>query len=77
MATSEWRHVAVEGQCERLIHELTLLSLWGSELCMSVTGIPSQAPLHEGMCFAIAQHTEVAIGCMLREGRAPAIPYGS
>jgi hypothetical protein len=27
---------------------------------MSITSIPPQAPLHEGMHFMVAQHTEVA-----------------
>jgi hypothetical protein len=60
MAMAEQRGVAVEEQCERLVHELTLLSLWVSELCMSITGILPQASLHLGMHFAVAQHIEVA-----------------
>jgi hypothetical protein len=57
---AERQHVAVEEQCECLVHELTLLSLRGSELCMSITSVPPQAPLHEGMHFVVSQHTEVA-----------------
>jgi hypothetical protein len=57
----ERRWVAIEEQCECLVHELTLLSLRGSELCMTITGAPSQAPLYEGMWFAAARHTEVAM----------------
>jgi hypothetical protein len=51
-AAAEHRQIATEDQCERLVHKLTLLSLRGSELCMSITGVPPQAPLHEGMHFA-------------------------
>jgi hypothetical protein len=53
--------VVVEEQCERLVHELTLLNLRGSTLCMTITGAPLQAPLHEGMRFAAIHHTEVII----------------
>jgi hypothetical protein len=28
---------------------------------MSITGAPSQTPLHEGMRFAAAHHTEVVV----------------
>jgi hypothetical protein len=35
------RWVAVEEQCEHLVHELTLLNLRGFELCMTITGAPS------------------------------------
>jgi hypothetical protein len=35
----EWQQLATEEQCERLVHELTLLNLRGSELCMSITDI--------------------------------------
>jgi hypothetical protein len=58
---AEQRGVAVEEQCERLVHELTLMSLKGSELCMTITSTLPQAPLPEGMCSAVAQHTEVAM----------------
>jgi hypothetical protein len=44
-----------------LVHELTLLSLRGSELCMTITGAPPLAPLHEGMWFAVACHIEVSM----------------
>jgi hypothetical protein len=37
-----------------LVNELTLLSLRGSELCITITGAPSLVPLHEGMRFAVA-----------------------
>jgi hypothetical protein len=57
---AEQRWVAAEEQCECLVHKLTLLGLRSSELCMSITVSPPQAPLHEGMCFVVAQHTEVA-----------------
>jgi hypothetical protein len=59
-ATTDQRWEAVEEQCECLVHELTLLSLRGSQLCMMITGVPPLAPLHEGMRIAAAQHTEVA-----------------
>jgi hypothetical protein len=49
----------VEEQCERLVHDLTLLSVRGSELCNTITSSPPLSPLHEGMCFTTAQHTEV------------------
>jgi hypothetical protein len=39
--------------------ELTLLSLRGSKLCITITGTLLLAPLHEGMRFKVAQHTEV------------------
>jgi hypothetical protein len=57
----ERRRVAAKEQCECLAHELTLLSLCGFELCMSITGVLPQAPLYEGKCFVVAQHTEVAM----------------
>jgi hypothetical protein len=60
-ATAEWRWVATEEQCERLVHELTLMSLKGSELCMTITSTLPQAPLPERICSAVAQHTEVAM----------------
>jgi hypothetical protein len=45
----------------RLVHELTLLNLRGSKLCMTITSTLSQAPLHEGMWFVAAHHTEVVM----------------
>jgi hypothetical protein len=57
----ERRRVEIEEQCERLVHELTLLSLRGSELCMTIIGAPSQASLYEGMWFVAARHIEVAM----------------
>jgi hypothetical protein len=43
-----------EGQCEHLVHELTLLSLRGSELCVTIIGAPSMAPLHESSGSEVA-----------------------
>jgi hypothetical protein len=43
-----------------LAQELTFLSIMGSELSITVTSSPSRAPLHEGMRFVVAWHTEVA-----------------
>jgi hypothetical protein len=60
-ATTYRRRVGVEEQCERLVHEITLLNLEGSKLCMTITGAPPQAPLHEGMRFVAAHHTEVVM----------------
>jgi hypothetical protein len=54
LATAEQRRVAEYEQCERLVHELTLLSLRGSELCMTISGVPTHAPLYEGMRFVVA-----------------------
>jgi hypothetical protein len=44
-----------------MVHELTLLSLRCSELCMTITSVPLQAPLFEEMWFAVACHTKVAM----------------
>jgi hypothetical protein len=60
-AVDQWRE-AEEEHCERLVHELTLLSLSGSELCITITSAPLLAPLHEEMCLAATQQTEVATG---------------
>jgi hypothetical protein len=40
-AVVERRSVAAEEWCKRLIHELTLLSLRCSELCMTITSAPT------------------------------------
>jgi hypothetical protein len=32
-----------------------------SELCLTIVGTPLQGPLHEGMWFPVACHTEVAM----------------
>jgi hypothetical protein len=56
------RKEAAEEQCERLVHELTLLYIKGYELCIIITSAPPLRLLHEGMCFAVAQHTEVVHG---------------
>jgi hypothetical protein len=58
MANQWWE--ATDEQYKRLVHELTLLSIRGSELCITITGAPPLTPLHEGMRFVVAQHTEVA-----------------
>jgi hypothetical protein len=58
MANQQWE--ATEEQCERLVHELTLLSIRGYEQCITITVAPLLSPLHEGMHFAVAQHPEVA-----------------
>jgi hypothetical protein len=42
------------------VHNLTLLSLRDYELCITITGAPLLAPLHEGMRVATTQHTKVA-----------------
>jgi hypothetical protein len=60
-AVGEWPGAAVEEQCKCLVHELTLLSLRGSELCMTIIGAPPLTHLHEGMRFAIARHTKVSM----------------
>jgi hypothetical protein len=59
-AMTDQRREATEEQSERLVHELTLLSLRGSKMCITITGTPPMAHLHEGMRFAAAQHTEIA-----------------
>jgi hypothetical protein len=60
VAAADRRWVGVEEQWECLDHELTLLILHGSELCMTITGAPPQTPLtHDVMRFAAAHHTEV------------------
>jgi hypothetical protein len=60
VAIADQRWEAPEEQCKCLAHELTLLSIRGSELCITITDAPTLAPLHEGMCFAMARNTEVA-----------------
>jgi hypothetical protein len=60
VALANQRQEVAEEQCECLVHELTLLSIRGSELCITITGAPPLTPLHKGMHFAAAQHTEVA-----------------
>jgi hypothetical protein len=47
-------------QCERMVHGLTLLNIRHSEFYITITVAPPLTPLHEGMRFAAAQHTEVA-----------------
>jgi dGTP triphosphohydrolase len=42
MAHRRWE--ATEEQCECLVHELTLMSLRGSELCMTITSAPLLPP---------------------------------
>jgi hypothetical protein len=54
------RREATKEQCGQLVHELALLNIRSSELCITITGSPSLTPLHEGMCFVVAQHTKVA-----------------
>jgi dihydroxyacetone kinase-like predicted kinase len=44
MVTADQQQEATEEQCECLLHELTLLSLRGSELCITITGAPLLAP---------------------------------
>jgi hypothetical protein len=51
---------AAEEWCRHLAQELTFLSIMGSELSITVTSSSSRAPLHEGMRFVVARHTEVA-----------------
>jgi hypothetical protein len=58
VANQQWE--AAEEQCGRLAQELTFLSIRGSELCSTMIGSLPRAPLHEGMCFVEAWHTEVA-----------------
>jgi hypothetical protein len=60
-AVAEWRWAVAEEQCEHLVHEHPLLSLSGSELCMTIKGAPPPPPLHEEMHFAMGHHTEVAM----------------
>jgi hypothetical protein len=59
VVANQQREVAEE-QCGRLAQELTFLSIRGSELCITVTGSPLRAPLHEGVRFPTARHTKVA-----------------
>jgi hypothetical protein len=61
VTVAERQRVAAEEYCKHLVHELTLLSLRVSKLCMTITGTLPQPPLPEGMCFAIAQHIELAM----------------
>jgi hypothetical protein len=60
-AAAERQWVAVEEQFKRLVHELTLLSLRGSVLCMTIIGALPQAPLYKGMRFVVDRHTKVAM----------------
>jgi hypothetical protein len=60
-ATIDQQRVAVEEQCEHLVHELTLLNLRGSELCMTITGAPPQTPIYKGMRFVAAHDTKVVM----------------
>jgi hypothetical protein len=48
MAVADQRREATEEQCERQVHELTLLSLRGSELCITITDAPPLAPSTRG-----------------------------
>jgi hypothetical protein len=56
---NQWRK-SIKEWCERLVHMLTLLSIRGSELCITITGAPPLTPLHEGMRLTVAQHAEMA-----------------
>jgi hypothetical protein len=38
--TTERRQVEAEDQCDCLVHEITLLNLRGSKLCMTITSAP-------------------------------------
>jgi hypothetical protein len=60
MAATDLRLEGTEEQCERLVHKLTLLSLKGYELCITITCAPPLAPLHEGMRFVVTENTVVA-----------------
>jgi hypothetical protein len=60
VAMTNQRWEAAKEQCEHLVHELTLLNIRGSELCITIIGAPPLTPLHVGMRFVVAQHTEVA-----------------
>jgi hypothetical protein len=44
VAAANRQRVAVEEQCERLVHDLTLHNLIGFELCMTIIGAPLQPP---------------------------------
>jgi hypothetical protein len=44
MAATDLRLEGTEEQCERLVHKLTLLSLKGYELCITITCAPPLAP---------------------------------
>jgi hypothetical protein len=57
-AIADRRQEAVEEQCECLVHELTLLCIKGSKLCINIARAPPLTHLHEGMRFAMAQHTK-------------------
>jgi small ligand-binding sensory domain FIST len=59
-AVANQQQEATEEQCRRLAQELTLLSIRVSELFITMTGSSLQAPLHEGMYFAVARHAEAA-----------------
>jgi hypothetical protein len=59
-AVADQQREMSEEHCERLVHELILLSLRGSKLRITITSAPRLAPLHEGMHFVVAQQTEVA-----------------
>jgi hypothetical protein len=48
VAMGEQRWEAAKEQRERLVHELTLLSLMGSKLCITITGTPPLAPCVRG-----------------------------
>jgi hypothetical protein len=44
-----------------LAEELTLLWISRSELCLTIAGALERGPLYEGMRFAAACHTKMAI----------------
>jgi hypothetical protein len=60
VAMANRRREPAKKKCKHLVHELTLLRIRESEMCITIIGAPLLTPLHEGMCFAVAQHTEVA-----------------
>jgi hypothetical protein len=57
-ATIDRRPEVAKEQCEGLVHQLILLRIRGSELCITITGAPLLTPLHEGMRFAVAWHNK-------------------
>jgi hypothetical protein len=60
-AAIDQQRVAVEEQCEHLVHELTLLNLRGSKLCMTINGAPPQTPIYMGLRFVAAHETKVVM----------------
>jgi hypothetical protein len=58
---ADWQRDKAEGQCKVLARELTLLWIRGSELYLTIVDTLQRGSLIEGMRFATACHTEMAM----------------